>query len=311
MASYSILRNGDRHSVVNHRGDVVRTHDTRAHALAHLAALIERGCPVGDYSQRADAAAGPCVRSFAFDEFEFRDEGSGGFTFEGVASVVDTPYPVRDAWGEFHETIKAGAFNKTLRDGSNDIALFVNHDYRALPLATKASGNLRLSVDPHLRVIATLDPSRPSVQETAAAVRGGQARQMSIGFSVPKSRDKWNDDMTERWISEAQLTETSIVWRGANPHTSGGMRALDEILALRVDDMTEDEARRAVAYFAAMLPAGAVEVARALEAGTLTAAGTIEAAAAPAPAAIERTPAGPVVGPMLAALWDARKGTPA
>ena len=72
---------------------------------------------------------------------------------------------------------------------------------------------------------------------------------------VPKARDAWNDDMTERTISEVQLLETSIVWRGANPHTSGVMRSVDEFIESLTDvDMTEAEVRRAIAALEARLP---------------------------------------------------------
>jgi len=147
--------------------------------------------------------------------------------------VVDTPYEVRDMWGTFTETIRAGAFNKTLKDSKADVALFVNHDTRALPLATRLDGSLVLAANPHLEVRASMNPARPSVQEVRHAVADGQARQMSIGFGVPKDaqKDVWNADYTERTIHEVKLNETSIVWRGASPTTSGAMRSLDEFLA--------------------------------------------------------------------------------
>ena len=193
-------------------------------------------------------------RSFEFTEFEFRDDGPTGFTFEGVASVVDTPYTVRDMFGDFTETIRAGAFNKTLRDRKQDIALFVNHDNKALPLATRNDGSLTLAADPHLRVVASLNPARPSVQEVKHAVSDGQARQMSIGFSVPKDamKDVWNSDLTERGIHEVNLAETSIVWRGASPTTSGKMRSFDELLT-DMSDWTAAEVRRALAHLETLL----------------------------------------------------------
>lgn len=193
-------------------------------------------------------------RSYTIAEFEFRDDGEGsGFTFEGVASVVDAPYTVRDRWGEFTETIRSGAFNKTLRDSKADVALFVNHQHTAVPLATRSAGTLSLTADPNLRVKAILDPERPSVLDVRSAVKRGEMRQMSIGFNVPKARDHWNDDMTEREIAEVQLVETSIVWKGANPLTSGSMRSLDDLFA--IDDMSEDELRRAIEHFTSLLPA--------------------------------------------------------
>ena len=202
-------------------------------------------------------------RSYKIADFEFRDDTEGdGFTFEGVASVVDTPYTVRDRWGEFTETIRAGAFNKTLKDSGADVALFVNHQHQSVPLATRSAGTLNLSADPDLRVVASLDRERPSVLDVRSAVTRGEMRQMSIGFTVPKARDNWNDDMSEREISEVALLETSIVWKGANPHTSGSMRSLDEFMASLVDvEMDADEIRRAVTFFTDRLPDRSAEFA--------------------------------------------------
>jgi uncharacterized protein len=196
-------------------------------------------------------------RSYDISEFEFRDEGSNGFTFEGVASVVDTPYTVRDQMGEFTETIRAGAFNKTLRDSNADVALFVNHDTRSAPLATRGAGSLKLTADPHLRVTADLDPARPDVQIIRSAVARGEMRQMSIGFSVPKARDSWSNDYTERTISEVNLAETSIVYKGASPTTSGNMRTLEDLLEMFPEgaELDLDELRRTIAYLEARIPA--------------------------------------------------------
>lgn len=208
-----------------------------------------------DIAQRANMRDN-LVRQFTFTECEFRSGGTDELIFEGVASVVDKPYTVRDMFGEFTETIRAGAFNKTLKDGG-DVALFVNHDYRALPLATRATGALELSVSPDLEVRAKLNPARPSVQEAYHAVRDGHAREMSIGFSVPAKRDSWSDDMTQREISEVKLTETSIVWRGANPFTSGAVRSLDALIETfpEGDEYDQAEVQRAIAHLQRLIVA--------------------------------------------------------
>jgi HK97 family phage prohead protease len=214
-----------------------------------------------DISARAELER-TATRSFTFTECEFRDDGPNGWvTFEGVASVVDTPYSVRDQFGEFTETIQAGAFDKTLSELKQraskakndsgqypDMALFINHDYRNLPLATVASGNLEVWASPHLNMRAFLNPARPSVQETRHAVADGQARQMSIGFTVPdKAKDLWSEDYTQRTITEAKVTEGSIVWRGASPTTTGNMRSYDSFMRSMKDvDMTKDQARRMI-----------------------------------------------------------------
>lgn len=235
----------------------------------------------------ADRGIGHQIRHYDITDFEFRDDGADGFTFEGVASVVDTPYTVRDAYGEFSETIASGAFNKTLRDRKADVALFVNHQHAGIPLATRSAGTLGLTVDPNLRVVANMDPSRPDVLNVRSAVTRGEMRQMSIGFTTPRDarKDRWNEDMTERTITELNLIETSIVWRGANPHTTGVMRSFDEFVESFTDvDMTDDELRRAIAALESRLPA-AVEVAEPESQRIVTA--------------------------DLLTLWDARKAAPA
>lgn len=211
-----------------------------------------------DISQRAEQT-GMIRRSYDMPEFDFRDaDGDDGewFRFDGVASVVDKPYTVRDQWGEFEETVRAGAFTKTLKDSKADVALFVNHQHAAAPLATRSGGRLDLTADPNLRVAARLNKNRPDVQNTRYAVIDGDMRQMSIGFSVPKDRQTWNDDYTERVITELKLMEVSIVWKGANPYTSAAMRSYDDFMRSLTDvELDEEEIRRAIDHFTSLLPA--------------------------------------------------------
>lgn len=217
-----------------------------------------------DITERASTHAGIIHRSFTLDTIEFRDGDDGpGFTFEGVASVVDTPYSVRDQWGEFTETISAGAFDKTLAEvegrskKGDDVALYINHRHLDVPMASTAGGTLRLTADPNLRAVADLDPERSDVVIARSALRRGELREMSIGFSVPKPRDEWNDDMTVRTIHEVKLNEVSIVRRGANPHTSASIRSLDELVDMFPEgcDVDPDELRRAISYLERLLPA--------------------------------------------------------
>jgi HK97 family phage prohead protease len=216
-------------------------------------------------ADRATAHSGLIHRSFVLDTIEFRDGDEGtGFHFEGVASVVDTPYTVRDQWGEFTETIRAGAFDKTLaeverrskKNPAEDVALYVNHRHLDVPMASTAGNTLRLTADPHLRVDADLDPERSDVVIARSALRRQELREMSIGFNVPKPRDEWNDDMTVRTIHEVKLNEVSIVRRGANPHTSASIRSLDELIYMFPEgaDVDPDELRRAISYLERLLP---------------------------------------------------------
>ena len=186
-----------------------------------------------------------CARSFtALTNYEVRDSGDGTVTFDGIASVVDTPYTVRDMFGEFTETIVKGAFTKTLKEKA-DVRLLVNHD--GVPLARTKSGTLKLSAEPSLRAVATLDPANPTVQEIRSAMGRGDMDQMSIGFRV--HRQEWNDDYTERYIREVELFDVSVVTYPASPTTSASLRNLDRLLGYfdGIDDVDPDEVRRAIA----------------------------------------------------------------
>lgn len=197
------------------------------------------------------------VRSFEFEDIEFRDDGPTGFTFEGVASVVDFPYPVRDAFGSYTETIQGGAFNTTLRDTKAAISLYVNHRHADIPLAVRSAkaNTLEITADPHLRVKAALDPTRPDVQILASALKRREMTEMSIGFMPVKTRDKWNADYTEVTRTQVSLREASIVEAGANTGgTDANIRSLDEFIgSLTGVEMTDDEIRRALQFFESRL----------------------------------------------------------
>ena len=219
-----------------------------------------------DVASRANTHS-TAVRSFDMTSIEFRDDGPTGFTFEGVASVVSMPYSVRDAMGEFTETIAPGAFDKTLAEvekrvskpGASDVALFVNHRSQDVPMASTKGGTLRLFADPNLRVSADLDPVRSDVIIARSAIQRQELGEMSIGFRVPMKRDEWNADYTERTIHEVALDEVSIVRRGANPYTTASVRSLDELLEMFDDDVDADEVRRVIAVLEARLPTPAAD----------------------------------------------------
>ena len=184
-------------------------------------------------------------------EVEIREDGASGLTFDGIASVVDKPYAVRDIFGEYTETVKRGAWTKTLKEKS-DVRLLVNHD--GVPLARTKSGTLELSAAPDLRAVAPLDGSNPRVQEIRSAMARGDMDQMSVGMRV--HRQEWNEDYTDRTILEAELFDVSIVTFPASPTTSASLRSIDELLTAEMD---EDEIRRAIALLESRLPVPLVD----------------------------------------------------
>ncbi len=207
-----------------------------------------------DLNSRADA--GFQRRTFTVADLEMRASDDGdSVTFEGVAATVDHPYTVRDWMGEFTETIRKGAFDKTLGNKNSRVSLFVNHVHQAIPLATRRSGNLELVADPHLRVRATLDPARPDVQILRSAIKNGLMGEMSIGFSDVEDGSRWNDDFDERVVTELALREVSVVEEGANDATTASIRSmLIDMARVRPADISEAEVRRTVAHLEAMLP---------------------------------------------------------
>lgn len=156
------------------------------------------------------------VRTFArFDSVEER-AANGDVVFRGYASVFENPY---DIAGVFTETVKRGAFARTLDQRDWRIHLLVNHDESSIPLASVESGTMRLWEDGHgLRVEAALDPASPHAQSVISAVRRGDLAEMSFAFSVV--RDRWSEDMTQRDLLEVKLYEVSVVRNGANPATT-------------------------------------------------------------------------------------------
>ena len=175
---------------------------------------------------------------------ELREDAAGHLRFAGVASTVEQPYSVNDAFGEFTETMARGAFDQTVSRG--DVRLLVNHD--GVPLARTKSGTLTLAADPHLRAEAPLDPGNPTVAELRSAMGRGDIDQMSIAFRAV--RQEWNKDYTERTIHEAKLFDVSIVTHPANTNTSASLRSL-----LTTDLDGPDQIRAAISKLAEMLPA--------------------------------------------------------
>lgn len=191
------------------------------------------------------------TRAFTIADLEVRTDSDSKVTFDGIASQVDTPYMVRDALGEYNETIVKGAFTKTLKEKA-DVRLLVNHE--GVPLARSKSGTLTLSASPHLRGVAELDPANPDVQRIQSAMSRGDLDQMSIGFRV--HRQEWNEDYTERFIREIELFDVSIVTFPASPTTSATLRSIDELLQAfpAGGEFDEQEVRRAISALETLLP---------------------------------------------------------
>lgn len=176
----------------------------------------------------------PERRGIMAGEFEFREAGDQ-LTLTGYASVFNTPYEVAGGppWG-WIETMDPGAFKTTLA-ANPDVHLLVNHD--GMPLARTLSDTLQLSTDRKgLKITAKLDRSDPDVQRLAPKLKpqqNGRANMDEMSFAFRVKAQEWNDDETERRVTEVSLHkgDVSVVNFGANPATSAQLRSLLSALA--------------------------------------------------------------------------------
>jgi HK97 family phage prohead protease len=153
------------------------------------------------------------VRKMASSAIECRTAGSQ-ITFRGVASSVESPYDM----GFYTETIKRGAFDKTL-SLRPDVQLLCNHE--GLPISRTTNGSLRLfATDVGLEFEATASADDPDAARVAQKVRDGLMDECSFAFRVIDQ--EWNNDYDQRDIKEVSLDrgDVSICNYGANSNTS-------------------------------------------------------------------------------------------
>lgn len=173
---------------------------------------------------RANALPRRQTRSVNLTDFEFRDAGDGNLTLEGYASTFEQPYSM----GWYEETIRSGAFTKTLTE-SPDVRLLINHE--GLPLARTRSGTMQLAQDTvglHFR--AGVDPINPRVTELRSVMERGDADQCSFGFDVV--RQEWSSDYSQRSMLELSLQsgDVSVVTYPANANATASLRSLQRAI---------------------------------------------------------------------------------
>lgn len=161
-------------------------------------------------------------------QLQRRDDGEV-VGFDGYASLTAVPYAVTDWLGDYTETIERGAFGKALAE-RDDVRLLVNHE--GIPIARTASGTMLLTEDERgLHVdVPELDMSSPLVQTVRSALARQDMNQMSFAFKA--TRQSWNEDYTERTISEVRLFDTSVVTYPASPTTTAKLRGIDMVDAI-------------------------------------------------------------------------------
>lgn len=162
------------------------------------------------------------------NQIEIRESTPGGpIELIGHGATFNEPYEV----GSFTETLRPGAFRKTLA-ANPDVALLINHG--GTPLARTSSGTMDVSEDSRgLAFCARLEPSDPDVAGILPKIRRGDLSECSFAFRAV--RQSWSEDKTERTIRECSIDrgDISIVTNAANPNATATLRADDLTLEAR------------------------------------------------------------------------------
>lgn len=165
-----------------------------------------------------------------------RADGTGdGLTLEGYAAVFDSPTEIRSWEGEFVETIKRGAFARTIEHRTP----VLQFDHGQHPLI----GSIPLGTIKHMRederglfVRARLSDNW-LIQPVRDAIAEGAVDGMSFRMNV--KQDKWtpatrNGDLPRREITEVACPELGPVVFPAYLDTAVGVRSaeLDSLAAM-------------------------------------------------------------------------------
>jgi HK97 family phage prohead protease len=133
---------------------------------------------------------------------------AANFVLEGVAISYDTPSAPIGGKAGFIETIKAGAFTRSLASGA-DVKCLVNHDPNRV-LGRRKNSTLTLSDSPTgLSFCCQLNKRNSAHSDLYSSVARGDMDECSFAFNATKQQ--WSADRTRRTVTEADLFDVSIV----------------------------------------------------------------------------------------------------
>ena len=165
-------------------------------------------------------------RGFAF-EIREATQGDDAWTLTGHAAVFDQPTTIRDAWGEFTEVIKRGAFEKTLQE--NDVLALYNHETGAT-LGRKSAGTLDIAEDARgLAFTLRVDPEITEHRDAYLRAKRGDVKGMSFGFAAIK--ESFDKEEQRRELLEVRLIEISLTPFPAYEMTTVEARALHDAVS--------------------------------------------------------------------------------
>lgn len=211
-------------------GREVRTRDDVLEYIAEAAGTTVDEVRSAREASESRASAVPSDRPTVPVLPELRDDPKG-LTFDGYATTYDYSYPVFGgaADGGFDETIARGAADKSAKEA--DVVFLLDHgdSGTGMPLARTTAGTLSLASEAAgLRsIVPNLNELRsPDVPLLVASMEDRNATQMSFAFRA--LRQSWNEDYTQRTITEVKLYDVSLVAHPANDATSAVLRTAED-----------------------------------------------------------------------------------
>lgn len=149
--------------------------------------------------------------------------------------------------GGFRETIRPGAFNRSLKDPRLDCKMLFNHNADKI-LGRTTSGTLKLSQDDRgLKFRCQLDPNNTDHANLYAAVKRGDISECSFAFVVKPGGQSWSDgtdpDTGEacamRTLTDVDLLDCSVVTYPAYPNTQADARNRSVLDTLKKQGLVE------------------------------------------------------------------------
>ncbi len=164
------------------------------------------------------------------------DDGSA--TIFGYAAVFDS---LSDDLGGFRETIKRGAFRKSIAGGA-DVRALVGHDSSKI-LGRSSAGTLRVKEDRHGLSYEIDVPDTSAGRDIATSIERGDVSGSSFQFRTIEDRWRTVDGEEQRELVEVELIDVSPVTYPAYPATDVALRSLKTYQEKQEADANNEEYR--------------------------------------------------------------------
>jgi hypothetical protein len=152
---------------------------------------------------------------------------NGGKTLFGYAAVFNA---ASEGLPGFVEIVRPGAFERTLSNGADVLALY-HHDVRAVLGSTHAK-TLTVKEDDRGLYYEVAMPDTTVGRDLLVSVGRGDIRGASFSFEVAEDGEKWTvqGDKVIRELLDLTLYDVTITPTPAYPDTSVARRALERIV---------------------------------------------------------------------------------